>query len=66
MGKLHLGKLYRERAVTGKMSITSGEAPQGFFSLKSVTYGEVTSEEALQGTGSDWKNVHTDKQCSHK
>jgi len=36
------------------------------FSLESVTCGEVTSREAPQGTGSDWKNLpgtaHTDRQ----
>jgi len=40
-------------------------APDFFFSLKSVTYGEVTSGEAPQGTGSEWKNflgtAHTNR-----
>ncbi len=41
--------------------------PLIYFSLRSVTYGEITSWEAPQGTGSDWKNLlgtaHTDRHC---
>ncbi len=32
-------------------------APDFFFFLESITFGEVTSGEAPQGTGNDWKNL---------
>jgi hypothetical protein len=51
--KIRLPLIYFFSGVSYIWGITSGEAPQGFFSLKSVTYGEVTSGEALQGTGND-------------